>query len=612
MGALRDLLSTGLLGCSSQPGPPGTAAQQRFRQVRSPGSCYSQRSKVANPCGRTQQGRSGSPHLPRSHRYTGEPPNKDKHLPPPPPGRSTSLLVRACPRSYHTPSYHTPLHRQDSGQKPPPPLAAPTIRSTTPEDHPPPLDTERILSSVPLLYGTPQGSSNHSTAAGRWVNDQTRLSAPPASISVALRLQEEVQGEDGGASSPPSTKTRLPMGFKAWLKSPPTRRTPPKQEKDHINAVSKETGAPAEGREGVRGSFLQPHVHPGTEDVRQQTRRSSVLVSMSAPPKAHLNPAPGGGRATDGTQSFGSRQADASPSRQKSLEVPSGDRGPVHPPRSRVAHYGGTSPSNLQCLLLEMVQAGSEEMRADVCSATEALMGERGDPEPSREPAGPGLEQRNSGPACTIEEKVMLGIKEKECEEQDKMAARESRQRSGVSLVSWFGLRKSRLPALSGKKVQVNRTRDENKEVKTGAGRKEKRRSEKQQEAPGGARPYEMEAKLSTITDHCNNQVDQLAPMAFIELLARLCKAGCPRPTALHHPHHHRVFLQGLQTQLWNISSWDTCCQEARRPRPRCKEGSYQHLVHQDPSGACRPVSTFSLSLSVPDPPNDPEDQAGS
>ncbi|NXN19042.1 NCKP5 protein, partial [Indicator maculatus] len=89
----------------------------------------------------------------------------------------------------------------------------------------------------------------------------------------------------------------------------------------------------------------------------------------------------------------------------------------------------------------------------------------------------------------TIEEKVMLCIQEnvQKGQGQTKSPTAETKQKSGPSIASWFGFRKSKLPALSSRKTDVPKTKVEKKDVKvSGFGikqvklerRKEKKRTE--------------------------------------------------------------------------------------------------------------------------------------
>ncbi|KAM6333043.1 nck-associated protein 5 [Podargus strigoides] len=89
----------------------------------------------------------------------------------------------------------------------------------------------------------------------------------------------------------------------------------------------------------------------------------------------------------------------------------------------------------------------------------------------------------------TIEEKVMLCIQEnvQKGHGQTKYPSAESKQKTGPSIASWFGFRKSKLPALSSRKTDVPKTKLEKKDAKvSGFGikqaklerRKEKKKTE--------------------------------------------------------------------------------------------------------------------------------------
>ncbi|NXJ11332.1 NCKP5 protein, partial [Odontophorus gujanensis] len=87
----------------------------------------------------------------------------------------------------------------------------------------------------------------------------------------------------------------------------------------------------------------------------------------------------------------------------------------------------------------------------------------------------------------TIEEKVMLCIQEnvQKGQEQNKSPTVEAKQKTGPSIASWFGFRKSKLPALSSRKHDVPKTKVEKKEPRvSGFGIKQsklERRKEKKQ-----------------------------------------------------------------------------------------------------------------------------------
>jgi hypothetical protein len=97
-------------------------------------------------------------------------------------------------------------------------------------------------------------------------------------------------------------------------------------------------------------------------------------------------------------------------------------------------------------------------------------------PDPGRGPEtqpgpadGPdGDDKKASRNSCTMEEKVMMGIEEnlQKCQEQEKVSASEAKQKTGPSLANWFGLRRSKLPALGGRKAETPKGKEDKKEVK--------------------------------------------------------------------------------------------------------------------------------------------------
>ncbi|XP_043360962.1 nck-associated protein 5 isoform X3 [Dermochelys coriacea] len=82
----------------------------------------------------------------------------------------------------------------------------------------------------------------------------------------------------------------------------------------------------------------------------------------------------------------------------------------------------------------------------------------------------------------TIEEKVMLCIQEnvQKGQGQNKSPTAEMKQKTGPSIASWFGFRKSKLPALNGRKTDVPKTKVEKKEAKcSGFGNKQAKSEKK-------------------------------------------------------------------------------------------------------------------------------------
>ncbi|XP_036599964.1 nck-associated protein 5-like [Trichosurus vulpecula] len=78
----------------------------------------------------------------------------------------------------------------------------------------------------------------------------------------------------------------------------------------------------------------------------------------------------------------------------------------------------------------------------------------------------------------TIEEKVMLCIQEnvEKGQVQTKSPTMEAKQKTGPSIASWFGFRRSKLPALSGRKMDISKTKVEKKDTKSlGFGNKQQK-----------------------------------------------------------------------------------------------------------------------------------------
>ncbi|XP_074483609.1 nck-associated protein 5-like isoform X1 [Sebastes fasciatus] len=552
--------------------------------------------------------------------------------------------------------------------------------------------------NVPPPYSALRGSSLQNSFASKRgsTHEIVHQTAQKTSISLPISLPDTPQGKTENSKavvSPPSSvmispnaaekasKTRIPMGFKAFLKSPPSHKNTPsipgKQEKDHINSVSKETVTSnastqcdslqqeysidpppkmsvTEGKGEAQCRLLEEDaaVLPEEGEVCDKGKRSSQLFSrsISVTTKPHLKPALGMNGAKARSQSFSTNYIEKpninvlegpgkirtqiitnsggnSLSRQSSLEVPSVGlvESPVHSPRSRLSHYGGMTVSNSHNIIPERTsKSGSKgdgsqgtakgdaitspshkEARslpisdriglnnirkpAKVAShpqfhppssySSENPVREAGgmattanEPDFSREAKtqtdSPDTEDKKISPtACTIEEKVMMGIEENlhKCQEQEKVAASETKQKTGPSLANWFGLRKSKLPALSGKKADSPKGKDEKKESKIGsvlAGKqmksdkkKDKKKNDNQQrDSQEVQNQSEMNNKLSSIMDHCNNQMGQIASQiqcttAFIgkdqfvkELLGRTSvKGNCvaASPPGISTPKKH-------------------------------------------------------------------------
>lgn len=517
--------------------------------------------------------------------------------------------------------------------------------ATEPENAP------KSSKNVPPPYSAIRGSSLQNSIASKRgsTHEYVHQSGQKPSVSLPISLQDSPQGKTEPRSgktvvSPPSSvmtspnsgekasKTRIPMGFKAFLKSPPSHKNSPslpgKQEKDHINSVSKET---VTSNVSMQGESLQPMYNidpspnmsdtegkgdrlqegqvnhalsPEEREVSEKGKRSSQLFSrsISVTTKPHLKPALGMNGAKARSQSFSTNYIEKpninvldgpgkirtqiitnsgergnSLTRQSSLEVPSVGlaESPVHSPRTRLSHYGGMTCSNTQSILSERTSKSNTKAEGHQCSMkgdTVTSPPSQKDPcsseriglnnickpskvashphfqpsscrysseNPVRETVGKGItcteqdlslelkiqtdlpnspldveEKKISPTAHTIEEKVMMGIEEnlQKCQEQEKVAASEAKQKTGPSLANWFGFRKSKLPALSGKKADSPKGKEEKKDLKIGSvlggkQKKDKRKNDNQEVQ----NLSDMNNKLSSIMDHCNNQMGQIA-----------------------------------------------------------------------------------------------------
>lgn len=111
----------------------------------------------------------------------------------------------------------------------------------------------------------------------------------------------------------------------------------------------------------------------------------------------------------------------------------------------------GSSSERLQSLKLQREQARRLQIEQQFSSA----FGEPVSEEPERQST-----------ITTIEEKVMLGIEENLHKSQEQERTNEVKQKSSSGLASWFGFRKSKLPAMSGRKADPPKVKEEKREQK--------------------------------------------------------------------------------------------------------------------------------------------------
>ncbi|XP_077578817.1 nck-associated protein 5-like isoform X2 [Stigmatopora nigra] len=547
--------------------------------------------------------------------------------------------------------------------------------------------------NVPPPYSAVRGSSLHSSFACKRgsTHEYDHQSVQKPSVSLPVSIQEaplvktELQNVKTVStansvmtstnSSEKGQKSRISMGFKGFLKSPPSHKNTPsfpdKQEKDHINLVSKETvtsnasiqcdslhsvysiDSPTKMSQGEVHCRLPeeeviPVLTPEEADVCDKGKRSSQLFSrsISINSKSHLKPALGMNGAKARSQSFStnyiekpnvnvmegqgktrthiitnSTERGSSLSRQSSLEAPSVGlmESPIYSPKARTNNQNVvpertskliskgdesqgtvkvqtlTSPSHKEpcyknslnniCKLGKVTSHNAPPVSGP-CSS-ENLVGETGGTMMSlnEEEFSLGVKtqtdslnktpdtdsKKSSPPACTIEEKVMMGIEEnlQKCQEQEKVAASEAKQKTAPSLANWFGFRKSKLPAPAGKKADLPKGREEKKEMKIGSmlgvkqTKLDKKKDKKKNDSVETQNQSELNNKLSSIMDHCNNQMGQIASQIqcttaligkdqFVkELLGRAAEKAnlvTTTPTGISTPKKHSEIKGDIKT----------------------------------------------------------------
>ncbi|XP_069717630.1 nck-associated protein 5 isoform X3 [Phaenicophaeus curvirostris] len=110
----------------------------------------------------------------------------------------------------------------------------------------------------------------------------------------------------------------------------------------------------------------------------------------------------------------------------------------------------------------------------------------------------------------TIEEKVMLCIQEnaQKGQGQTKFPTVETKQKTGPSIASWFGFRKSKLPALSSRKTDVPKTKVEKKDAKVSGFGIKQAKLERRKEKKKTEQHCEIENEINRKTDDGNMIAD--------------------------------------------------------------------------------------------------------
>ncbi|XP_033900287.3 nck-associated protein 5-like isoform X2 [Acipenser ruthenus] len=685
----------------------------------------------------------GSPLLPRRHMEPvdyGEPPTRDRHCdpgqaefrspsPPPPPGRSTSLLIR--PNYEHTPplalkprthlstsnasrggsaallhlhhqppqldvQHQSPQMMQDTAEldvghcaEPAPQKLVVNVTQqlqSSPGAHQTP--TKGSPKRVSVKMYRPSSTSGHAQGANEpiaksskkmscFYNPQKGSSLQstftskkvlscgnglPLQYKTSSSLPISLQGHSQSTIKPHGTqghgsqvtpmspsaenslqnteekvvKTRIPIGLKVLVKSPPVLRksitVPGKQEKDNINTASKGTvtsnnfrqcdasqgtrcfemvtaKSDQDIRSDIQESYLNketlsPVLNDSESPVADKADGESRLFkrSISVTNKPHLKPALGMNGAKARSQSFSAHTGDKTctsvtegpgkirtqiitnttgrgsslPGQNSSIEgfqLTPGSRPSESPSRSpmgvdhsytRQSSYGSMSSSSSHQGSPSKV-ASRTTPKADGPRNGSKYEGKKSPPHkesrslpladrfdsvspshflpeqasesigsrllnPSQieiiRPAkksdnptkGPEVPEKLSPSVSTIEEKVMMGIQEnmQKGQEKEKSQVTETKLKTGSSLASWFGFRRSKLPALSSKKAETSKAKEEKKEVKIGSvlgnkqlksDKKKDKKNEQCKDSQGHTTKPENNDKVVSIMDHCNSKI---------------------------------------------------------------------------------------------------------
>ncbi|XP_035264075.1 nck-associated protein 5-like isoform X1 [Anguilla anguilla] len=362
------------------------------------------------------------------------------------------------------------------------------------------------------------------------------------------------------------TKTRIPLGMKALVKSPAVLResssVSEQQDKDHTNSTSKGPAATSSTfslrlRPEIRCSSMDGELLPPVvaedgslcEEMDAEGRLFKRSISVSTKP--HLKPALGMNGAKARSQSFSTHYmqkpcigtSEGAGKVRTHIITNTGDRGSSLTRQSSLGDgfqprsAGGSRESLPQCAVNTRQGPhgcmtgsssnhglpGKSAARASAQKEVRSLpLIDRFGPRSSRRPAkvashpqfdsesfpvynpelkvegvgtrlpatnkfdlarsiskqqaggggGKGLEEPEKlvspSTTCTIEEKVMMGIQEnvQRGQELSKSQASEAKHRTGSSIANWFGFRKSKLPALGGKKNDAPKGKEEKKESK--------------------------------------------------------------------------------------------------------------------------------------------------
>ncbi|XP_041118165.1 nck-associated protein 5-like isoform X2 [Polyodon spathula] len=230
--------------------------------------------------------------------------------------------------------------------------------------------------------------------------------------------------------------------------------------------------------------------------------RQSSYGSMSSSSSHQGSPSKVTSRTTpkaDGPRNGSKYEGNKSPPQKEARSLPLADR------------FDSVSPSHF------LPEQASESIGSSLLnpSQIEIMRPAKKSENPTR---GPEVTEQLSPSVSMIEEKVMMGIQEnmQKGQGKEKSQVTETKLKTGSSLASWFGFRKSKLPALSNKKAETYKAKEEKKEVKIRSvlgnkqikpDKKKDKKNEQCKDSHGHSTKPENNDKVVSIMDHCNSKI---------------------------------------------------------------------------------------------------------
>ncbi|XP_045416276.1 nck-associated protein 5 isoform X3 [Lemur catta] len=374
--------------------------------------------------------------------------------------------------------------------------------STVPGKHEKDSLNEASKSSVAVSTSKPEDSRNpaspdetpgggtHVTTLGLPAQDSL-AEGLPLEAALPESLESSILGADGRDGVENRSVKRSLSSSKPHLK-PALGMNGAKARSQSFSAHSgdKPSTPPVEGPGKVRTQIITNTAERGSSLTRQNSstegspsKTPSALVSESLPSAGRPLGHPSSSQGSLGS-SGSSSSHHGSPSKLP-LRIPPKSEGLLIPP----GEGGQQAYAQGECLRVAVpVEPASDRCRCPPtptdCPQTLQSPGriqcpsyfetsrtsklETSGRHPDASTTGTGALSSEAPPSPTIEEKVMLCIQEnvEKGQVQTKSTSVEAKQKPGPSFASWFGFRKSRLPALSSRKMDVSKTKVEKKDAK--------------------------------------------------------------------------------------------------------------------------------------------------